>query len=96
MKQHMIHDHPKLERNLGLALSHVIVDREPYERVQVQHEQLQAVLMAAKVALDTCRDSMKPLVRDGVHALSTQAASEQFTAAWRDLKNAVREAKEGE
>jgi hypothetical protein len=57
---------------------------------------LKPVLLAARVALDTCRAGMKPLVRDGVHSQTFNASAEQCTAAWRDLRRAVEAAEDGD
>lgn len=52
-------------------------------------ERLDVVLSTARAALDSCRAGVTPLVRDGFHAQTTNAAAEQFSAAWRDLTEAV-------
>ena len=60
-----------------------------YEKQRDEIKQLRAVLLTARIALDTCRASMTPLIRDGVHAQTTNSAAEQFAAAWRDLRKTV-------
>ncbi len=65
--------------------------RNAMPRLLAEREQLKRIELAARVALETCRASMKPLVRDGVHAQTTNSAAEQFAAAWRDLRNAIRQ-----
>ena len=67
----------------------IALARTAMPRLLAERTQLKRIELAARVALETCRASMKPLVRDGVHAQTTNSAAEQFTAAWRDLRNAV-------
>lgn len=51
--------------------------------------QLLAVLEAAKVALDTCSLVLRSIVSDGVRSPRFDSDSQQFAAAWRDLRDAV-------
>ena len=50
---------------------------------------LNALRLAARVALDTCQAGMRPLVEDGVRSQTFNSHAEQFAAAWRDLRLAV-------
>ena len=52
-------------------------------------QQLEAVLVAAKRALETCRVGMQALTGKGVRSQPFSASADQFSAAWRDLKAAV-------
>lgn len=57
--------------------------------LEAEVEQLRSVLLAARVALDTCRAGTTPLVRDGVKSQTFKASADQFAAAWRDLRETV-------
>lgn len=57
---------------------------------------LARVAAAAKVALKTCHESMKPLVSEGVRSPAFSSGADQFAAAWRDLRQAVESVERGE
>lgn len=58
-------------------------------------ERLTTVLQAARAALNTCQSGMTQLVKGGVRAPATRASSDQFAAAWRDLRAVVDAAEKG-
>jgi hypothetical protein len=52
-------------------------------------DRLREIERIASVAVTACRAGMEPLIEDGIRSLTFAAASDQFSAAWRDLRRCV-------